>query len=301
VADIPFIVPFGRDGAADRAAWAYSDRFAHPATSPRAALLRAAHARKSGTGNLPLAPHGASEPNLVIENHPGSGGLLGVQRASAAARGGGPVLLLATPSTHILLPARAGTMAVLDLAFRPLIELGSGPHVLLVSPHLGVTSAAGLLERARAERLIYASAGAGQTSHVCAAYLCALVGVSLSHRPYVEGSAAPYEDLKAGRVHAYFDNIIGCRDHVLHGEAIPLAISAANRIGELPEVPTLAECGFPEHALDVWHAVFGANIDGATMQRLGANEAAALALQHRIERSRPAWLRALETTPDLRA
>ena len=173
--------------------------------------------------------------------------------------------------------------------------------MLLVSPNLGVTSAAGLVERARAERLVYASAGAGQTSHVCAAYFCALAGISMSHRPYVEGSAAPYEDLKAGRVHVYFDNILGCRDHVLHGEAIPLAISAATRIGELPDVPTLAECGFPEHALDVWHAVFGANIDGATMQRLGANEAAALALGHRIERSRAGWLRALEATPDVRA
>ena len=301
MADIPFIVPFGRDGAADRAAWAYSDRFTHPATSPRAALLRAVHGRKAGTGHLPLAPQGGSEPNLVIENHPGSGGLLGLQRASASARGGGPVLLLATPSTHILLPARVGSAAGLEQAFRPLIELGSGPHVLLVSPQLGTTNAAGLVERARAERLIYASAGAGQTGHVCAAYFCALAGISMAHRPYVEGSAAPYEDLKAGRVHAYFDNIIGCRDHVFHGEAIPLAISAAARIGEMPDVPTLAECGMPEHALDVWHAVFGANVDGATFQRLGANEAAALALSHRIDRSRPAWLQALESTPDLRA
>ena len=300
MADIPFIVPFGRDGASDRAAWTYSDRFTHPVTSPRAALLRAALPRKSGSGNLPLAPLGGSEPNLLIENHPGSGGLLGVQRANAVARGGGPVLLLATPSTQILLPARIGSAAV-ESAFRPLVELPSGPNVLLVSPKLGVTTPAGLIERSRAERLTYASAGAGQTVHVCAAYFCALAGISMSHRPYVEGSVAPYQDLIAGRVHVYFDNLLGCRDRVLHGEAIPIAVSSALRVGELPDVPTLAECGYPEHALDVWLAVFGANIDAATMQRLGANEGAAAALSQRIERSRAPWLRALEATPDLRA
>src|SRR5690349_5139780 len=186
MADIPFIVPFGRDGAADRAAWAYSDRFTHPVTSPRAALLRAVHGRKPAAGHLPLAPQAAPEPTLQIENHPGSGGLLGVQRASAAARAGGPVLLLASPSTHILLPARTGAAAVLEQAFRPLIELGSGPHVLLASPHLRVSTAGGLVERARAERLVYASAGAGQSSHVCAAYFCSLAGVAMAHRPYVE-------------------------------------------------------------------------------------------------------------------
>lgn len=301
MADIPFIVPFGRDGAADRAAWAYSDRFTHPMTSPRAALLRAALPRKTGSGNLPLAPLGGSEPNLLIENHPGSGGLLGVQRANGIARAGLPVLLLATPSTQILLPARAGANAAVDSSFRPLVELPSGPNVLLASPRLGVTTPAGLIERARNERLTYASAGAGQTIHVCAAYFCALAGITMSHRPYVEGSVAPYEDLVAGRVHVYFDNILGCKERIFNDEAVPLAVSSATRIGELPDTPTLAECGFPDHALDVWMAAFGANIDAATMQRLGASETAAANLAVRVERSRAAWLRALESTPDLRA
>ena len=66
-------------------------------------------------------------------------------------------------------------------------------------------------------------------------------------------------------------------------------------------MPTLEECGFPQHALDVWLAVFGANLDEAMLQALGASWQAAAALSDRIERSRGPWLRALEATPDLRA
>jgi tripartite-type tricarboxylate transporter receptor subunit TctC len=294
--DIPFIVPFGRDGASDRAAWAYVDRLEHPATSPRAALLRAALPQKPGGGKAARV----LSPTLLIENHPGSGGLLGIQRATAIAKGGGPVLLLGTPSTHILLPARSGKEAILDPAFRAIAELASAPNVLLVSPKLGVTNLAQFIDRAKAERLTYASAGAGQTVHVSAAYFCSLAGITMSHRPYAE-STLPYEDLIAGRVHAYFDNLLGCRDHIQRGEVVPLAVSAATRAGEIPVVPTLEECGFPQHALDVWMAVFGANLDEAVLQALGASWQAATALSDRIERSRGPWLRALEATPDLRA
>jgi len=174
-------------------------------------------------------------------------------------------------------------------------DLPSGPNVLLASPRLGVGSEAELIERARAEPLTYASAGTGQTIHICSALFCKVAGVAMAHRPYAEGSAAPHEDLVAGRVHVYFDNLLGCLERVARGEAVALAVSDVERDPRMPDVPTLIECGFSEHALDVWLAVFGANLDAATLERLGAEPAAVLRLEQRVERSRLQWSRALAT------
>ncbi|HEX3096392.1 MAG TPA: tripartite tricarboxylate transporter substrate-binding protein [Usitatibacter sp.] len=230
-----FIVPFGRDGAADRAARAFADAFG----------------------------------GVEVENLPGEGGLAGVRCAnSLAAEARGAVLLLGTPTTHILLPARSGRDAAPDAAFAPLAGLGSAPNVLLVSPRLGVATVDELLARARKETLLYASAGAGQTIHVCTEYLCALAGVRMMHRPYDSGSATAYGDLAAGRVHVYFDNLLGCRDFVARGDALALAVSATARNRILPDVPTLAECGFPDHALEIGFGVFGAGLDESQASRL---------------------------------
>lgn len=235
MADVRFVVPFGHDGAADRAARSF-------ASPPRAPLL--------------------------MENHPGSGGLLGLRRANALARAGEPVLLLATPSTHILLPARLGAEARVDDAFTPLAALPSAPNVLLVSRESGIATVEQLVDRARRERLTYASAGAGQTIHVCTALFCAQVGITMTHRPYDAGSATAYGDLLAGRVHVYFDNLLACRERLERGEVVALA----------------------ESPLDVWLAVFGAHLEGTSFQ---GDPAAAAKLARRIGDSREGWVRAL--------
>ena len=226
---IPFVVPFGWDGAADRAARAWA------------------------------------ADKLEIENRPGEGGLLGVRRANELARAGNPVLLLGTPSTHILLPARLGDSARIDPAFVPIAALPSEPNVLLVSPRLGVRTVDELVERARRERLTYASAGTGQTIHVCTALFCEEAGIAMAHRPYDQGSATAYDDLLAGRVHVYFDNLLACRERIERGDVIMLAKSP----------------------LDVWLAVFGANVEAM------ADPAEGTALAKRIEASRVDWHRAL--------
>ena len=282
---IRFIVPFGRDGAADRAARAFA---------------RALDG--SGAG-------------IALENLPGEGGLAGLRRAnSLAAEGGDPVLLLGTPTTHLLLPARLGPDAAPDAAFAPLLGLGSAPNVLLASGRLGVDSVEGLVARARSETLVYASAGAGQTIDVCTAYFCALAGVGMMHRPYDSGSAHAYADLAAGRVHVYFDNVLACRDAIARGDVVPLAVSDRARSRRLPDVPTLVESGFPDHALDVWFGVFGTAFRAGRADRLEAAAAdprfaAALeavglsggvapapALARQVLASAAGWRRALDAT-----
>lgn len=269
---IRFVVPFGEEGAADRAARAFS--------------------LSLGTASF------------TVENVPGEGGSRGLARANALAEAGEPVLLLSTPTTHILLPAQ-GRGAPHE-RFAPLAGLGSAPNVLLVPPVLGVRSVEDLVALARRRTLTYASAGAGQTIHVCAACFAALAGVRMEHRPYEGGSATAYADFVAGRVQVYFDSLLGCRERIDAGDAIPLAVSSVKRSALLPGVPTLAECGYA-HALDVWLGVFVGNAPldvsplmrssfGDTLSALGLDggplDARALALQ--VESSSGPWLRALE-------
>lgn len=276
--DIRFIVPFGRQGAADRAARAF-------------------------TRSL------VEGPRLTIENIPGAGGFAGVERANSLAAAGEPVLLLSTPTTHILLPARRGAHAAPSDAFKPVLGLGSAPNVLLVSAKLGVRSVDQLIARAHAGDLTYASAGAGQTIHLCTALFCAQAGIRMLHRPYDGGSASAYGDLIAGTVHVYFDNLLGCRERVERGEALALAVSSPLRSPHLPSIPTLVECGFPGHALDVWMGVFGSKppaagrfiIEDALAKDLGGlglegGPIDADALAARVQQSRSTWTRALDST-----
>ena len=260
--DIPFVVPFGRDGASDRAARALI-------SSPRAPLK--------------------------IENHPGAGGLLGVTRANDLARAGRPVLLLATPSTHVLLPARVGAAAGVAAAFEPVIELPAGPNVLLVPPRLGVRDVAGLVELARRRHLVYASAGTGQTIHVCTAVFCARAGVEMTHRPYDAGSEGAYADIASGTVDVYFDNVLACASRIARGEVVPLAVSSAQRTDLLPDVPTMIESGYPGYALEMWLAVFGAHLEPEALASLGSGPAERARLTTRIEASRVAWTDALRS------
>jgi tripartite-type tricarboxylate transporter receptor subunit TctC len=263
VEEIFFVVPFGRDGAADRAARSFA-----------AALGRQA---------------------ITIENLPGEGGARGVHRANSRVTAGMPVMLLGTPSTHILLPARFGAIAAPSARLAPIAGLGSTPNVLLVSPRLGIRTVGELVDRARTAKLVYASAGAGQTIHLCTALFCKQAAIGMEHRPYDAGSASAYEDLAAGRVHVYFDNVIGAIDHIVLGEAIPLAVSSFSRSDLLPDVPTLVACGFVDHALDVWLGVFGTNLDEDAMRaaaKAGAIDGASLAEE--MDASAPAWRRALE-------
>jgi len=269
---IRFVVPFGAEGASDRAARAFCASLAD---------------------------------EVSVENLPGAGGRRGLEHANALAARGEAVILLGTPTTHILLPERVGVAP--DSRFVPLLGFGAAPNVLLVPPSLGVRNVRDLVDMARKERLVYASAGTGQTIHLCSAYFCKLAGIQMTHRPYDGGSATAYEDFVAGRVQVYFDNLLGCHERIASGEALPLAVSSARRSESLPRVPTMAECGFPTHALDVWLGAFAANAAPDTSRAMadrtftarlhelglhgGPLDASTFARQ--VESSRHAWHQAL--------
>lgn len=279
---IHLVIPFGRGGASDRAARCFADALG---TRPR---------------------------DLVVENLPGAGGRIGVGRANALARSGATVLLLGTPTTHILLRERLGDANAPAEAFRPLIGLGSAPGVLLASPELRLRSVAELVSRARRKRLVYASAGIGQTIHLITALFCRQAGIDMTHIAYDGGSASAYADLIAGRVDVYFDNLLGCHAAVTRGDAVAVAVSGSERSHLLPDVPTLVESGISGTMPEVWLGIFGTHgeaigglAEGGSFGRQFVGELEALglsggplggsALAAQVERSVPGWKLALRT------
>lgn len=226
---VRLIVPFGKDGAVD-------------------SLARLVAARLAQTWGQ----------EVQILNHPGDGAVAGTALA-ARAPADGYTLLLGSSSTHSIAPAFRGDLPYDPAAdFVPLSLIGWTPNLVLVPPK-GPDSIAELLALARARpgALTYASAGTGQTIHLCAALLATLAGVELAHRPYALGSMLGLQALMEGRADLMCDNVLPALPYVQSGAVKALAIAGALRCNALPELPTLEEEGLPGYAAEIWIGLFG--------------------------------------------
>jgi len=221
---VRLIVPFGKDGATDTLA----------------RLIAARLAQRWGH-------------EVVLEHQPGGGAVPGTLLA-AQAGADGYTLLMGSSSTHSIAPALYGELPYDPVAdFAPLSLLGWAPNLLLVAPG-GPDSVGALLELARARpgALSYASAGYGQTIHLCAALLAELAGVELTHKPYPQGSMFGLQALMNGEVTLMCDNVLAALPFIRTGKVKPLAVAGAMRCPALPDLPTLEEAGLAGYAAEIW-------------------------------------------------
>ena len=225
---VRLVVPFGVGGASDR-------------------LARAVGARLTQRWGV----------EIEFENRPSEGAVEGVT-AAAQADADGHTLLFGTSTTHCIAPALHSSLPYDPAAdFAPLVRIGWAPNLLLVRRGLAADVAELIaLARAQPGRLRYASAGAGQTIHLCAALFERLAGVSLTHVPYASGSAAGLNDLAHGRVDLMFDNVLASLDQVRAVSVDALAVAGATSLPALPGVPSLADAGVPGYAADIWMGLF---------------------------------------------
>ncbi len=225
---VRLVVPFGKGGASDRLA------------------------RMVATG---LGQRWGMD--LEIDNLPGDGAVAGMLQA-ARAPADGHTLLFGTSTTHCIAPALRRHMPCDPLAdFAPLALIGWAPNLMLARPGLA-TSVAEVIALAQASpgTLRYASAGAGQTIHLCAALFARRAGIELTHVPYASGSMAGLIDLMAGKVDLMFDNALPALPYVREGRAVALAVAASLALPDLPDVPTLAEAGVAGCEADIWMGLF---------------------------------------------
>lgn len=212
--------------------------------------------------------------SVVIENRAGAGTAIGARHV-ASAEPDGYTLFLGTSTSHVMNPAvnaqGVGYDPVAD--FTPLAAIGEVPYVIVTRPDRGIASLQDLLaQAAQGKRLFsYASAGPGSANHLAGELLANLTGVELLHVPY-KGSAPALNDVLAGQVDFMFDLTTTSHAHLQAGRLQALAVTAPERAGTLPDVPTTAEQGQSELVLTSWFGVFApARIPAEVEEKLAAS------------------------------
>jgi tripartite-type tricarboxylate transporter receptor subunit TctC len=179
---------------------------------------------------------------VVVDNRSGAGGSIGMAEVAKAAPDG-MTLGVATLSTHGVNPAIYRKLPYDPLKdFAPVTEIVKAPGVLVVHPGLPVRSFEEFLRYAKATpgKLTYASPGNGTIGHMWAELFKSTTGAFLVHIPY-RGAGPALNDLLAGQVAAYFDQVASSLPHIQAGKLRPLAVSWSGRLDVLPQVPTYAE------------------------------------------------------------
>src|SRR5262249_44448433 len=131
------------------------------------------------------------------------------------------------------------------------------PNLLAVPNSSPAKSLATFINHARANRgkLSYATPGIGLASHLSGELLKRIAGIEMTHVPY-RGSSPALNDLIPGRVDAMFAAITGLLPHVQGGTVRGLAVTSAIRLPLAPDIPTIAESGFPGFDSTAWYALF---------------------------------------------
>ncbi len=193
---------------------------------------------------------------FVIDNKPGAGGNLGTEMVVRAPADGYTLIV------NSVGPIAVNPTLYPKLAYNPLTELvpivqiADVPNVLVVHPSLPVKTLEEFVGFAKANpgKLNCSSTGIGTSSHLSCYILGKRAGLEITHVPYKGADAL--RDLLAGRVQFMFATIPSVRQHIEKGNLRALAVSSAQRSRSLPDVPTVAERGFPGFEAGSWFGFF---------------------------------------------
>jgi tripartite-type tricarboxylate transporter receptor subunit TctC len=192
---------------------------------------------------------------IVIENRAGAGGNIGAEAVSVAAPDG--YTLLGSPPPPIAINQSLYPKLSFDPnKFRAIAILSTHPNIVAVSKKLQISNIKQLIDRAGNEpgKLSVANQGNGSTSHLTAAMFEALAGVKFNHVPY-RGTAPAMNDLVAGHVDLFFDNISSSLAQHRAGAISIIAVCSTSRVRELPDVPTVSEEGLSGFSAIAWNAI----------------------------------------------
>jgi tripartite-type tricarboxylate transporter receptor subunit TctC len=204
---------------------------------------------------------------LVVDNRGGAGGIIGTELAAHAPNDGyhlymGGAALTVTPLTSKV------SYSYRD--FAPIARVASVPFVLVVTPALPVKSLAELVALARRQpgSLNYASTGNWTSPHLTMELFKNASGIDATHVPY-KGSGPALTDLMGGHVNLFFCNMLSAMPQVTAGKLRALAVSSAQRSAVAPQVPTVAESGYPGFETVTWFGLLApGGTPGAIIERL---------------------------------
>ena len=194
---------------------------------------------------------------VVVENRAGAGGNIAVDYVAKSA-----------PDGYIVVLANVGALAVnphlIKVPYDPLRDLtpitmaSVFANVLVVQPSLGVNSLADYVKRAREKpgTVTYASSGIGGAGHLSGELLRLMANIDIVHVPYKGGGPA-MQGFLGGQVESFFATPLSSIAQIKAGKARPIATTGSKRAALMPDVPTIAESGYPGYEALNWYAYLG--------------------------------------------
>jgi tripartite-type tricarboxylate transporter receptor subunit TctC len=197
----------------------------------------------------------ALKTTVVVENRPGASNTLAADVTAKSTDG--HTMVMGVSTAHAIAPHLLKLPYSNDKDLVPVAFVGAVPNVLVVNNELGVNSVAELVALARKQpgKLNYASSGNGSTQHIAAELFKEAAGLFVTHVPY-RGSSPALVDLMGGQVQMSFDTLASVLTHIKSGKVKALAVAAAKRNPQLPDVPTLAEAGVKGVEMSAWYGVY---------------------------------------------
>ena len=193
---------------------------------------------------------------FVIENRPGAGNTIGMNAVAKAEPDG--YTILANSSSHTVSPAVRETMP-LDTTgeLSAVIPLGNMPVVILFNPKKGYKNLSDFVAWAKANpgKANYSSAGAGNSSHLNGELFRLAAGFDAVHLPF-KGAPEAMTEVIAGRSDFYFSPLVNALPLLKDGQLQALAVTNSARASALPDLPTVAEAGYPNSEYNFWAGIF---------------------------------------------
>ena len=190
---------------------------------------------------------------IVIENVPGAAGSVAAERVAKAAPDGYTLLFSgdAAMTTNVSLYPKLSYRPLRD--FAPIMNFVETPNILVVHPSVPAKNVKELVAvaKSRPGQLTYASTGSGTSQHLAGVLFAGMAAIDIPHIPY-KGTPQVMTDIVSGRISMWFGNIVGTLPQVRTGKLRGLAVTSLKRASTIPDVPTMAESGYPNFEAVAW-------------------------------------------------